>query len=76
MEFSQDELIKATNAFGDANLIGEGGFGRVFRAHDLRCAGTDAAVKVLSEVSWPDVFYTAILSRCIIIFILTYTEWI
>ena len=60
MEFSQEELTKATDAFGDTNLIGEGGFGRVFRAHDLRCTGTDAAVKVLSEVSWPDVFYIII----------------
>lgn len=50
LEFSTKEVSDATNDFDKRNEIGKGGFGNVFRAFNLRCDGTDAAVKVLSKV--------------------------
>jgi hypothetical protein len=48
MIFTKEELDGSTNCFSDDHLIGEGGFGRVFKA-ELRF--TTVAVKVLNEVS-------------------------
>ncbi|KAM0853823.1 hypothetical protein ACQ4PT_050822 [Festuca glaucescens] len=47
--FSYSELRKGTHDFSEANKIGEGGFGSVFRGR-LR-DGTVVAVKVLSAIS-------------------------
>jgi serine/threonine protein kinase len=46
MIFTKEELDGSTNCFSDDHLIGEGGFGRVFKA-ELRF--TTVAVKVLNE---------------------------
>ena len=43
-------MSDATNDFDKRNEIEKGGFGNVFRAFNLRCDGTDAAVKVLPKV--------------------------
>ena len=51
LQFSSEELLMSTDNFNDMNLIGKGGFGRVYRARDLRGRGTDAAIKVLNKVS-------------------------
>ena len=40
----------ATENLNKSNEIGKGGYGRVFLAKDLRCKGTTAAVKVLTNV--------------------------
>ena len=48
MEFLAEELFNATSSYGKANLIGEGGYGRVYRG-TLR--HTTVAIKVLSEVN-------------------------
>ena len=48
MEFPASELKDATNSFNCDNVIGEGGFGKVYRGV-LRF--TTVAVKVLTEVS-------------------------
>jgi len=47
--FSYNDLRKATQGFSDANKIGEGGFGSVFRG--VLKDGTLVAVKVLSATS-------------------------
>lgn len=47
-ESSTKEVSNATN-FDKRNEIGKGGFGNDFRAFNLGCDGTDAAVKVLSK---------------------------
>nr|ACF86639.1 unknown [Zea mays] len=47
--FSYNDLRKATQDFSDANKIGEGGFGSVFRG--VLKDGTLVAVKVLSATS-------------------------
>lgn len=51
LDFTSTELCDATNDFDKRNELGKGGFGNVFRAYNLRCNGTDAAVKVLTRVS-------------------------
>ena len=48
MQFSKEELEFATNSFSEENIIGEGGYGKVYRG-ELRF--TLVAVKVLNEVS-------------------------
>ena len=47
-----DELITSTNHFNKSNEIGSGGYGSVYLANDLRCAGTKAAVEVLTKEKW------------------------
>ena len=47
MVFSADDLTNATCNYSSDKLIGEGGFGRVYRA---RLRYSDVAVKVLSNV--------------------------
>nr|GMC53532.1 G-type lectin S-receptor-like serine/threonine-protein kinase At4g27290 [Ipomoea batatas] len=47
--FSLESIISATNNFSSANLIGEGGFGRVYKG--MLLTGTEVAVKKLSENS-------------------------
>jgi hypothetical protein len=48
MEFGSDKLSEATDFFNPNNLIGEGGFGQVYRGV-LRY--TTVAIKILTEVS-------------------------
>ena len=48
MEFTHEEVRKATDSFSSANLIGEGGFGKVYKG-TLRF--TAVAIKVLNPVS-------------------------
>lgn len=48
MVFSLEDLKAATNNFSADDLIGEGGFGKVYRG---RLRYLDVAVKVLSDVS-------------------------
>ena len=50
LEFTTEELMKATNQLDKENEIGKGGYGRVFIARDLRSKGTTAAIKVLNKV--------------------------
>ena len=47
MEFTSDEVVRATDNFDDNKKVGSGGFGCVYRA-ELR--HTLAAVKRLTEV--------------------------
>ena len=47
LEFGQEELKLATGDFSDENIVGEGGFGKVY-AGNIR--GTKTAVKVLTKV--------------------------
>nr|GMC51824.1 G-type lectin S-receptor-like serine/threonine-protein kinase At4g27290 [Ipomoea batatas] len=47
--FSLESIISATNNFSSANLIGEGGFGPVYKG--MLLTGTQVAVKKLSENS-------------------------
>ena len=47
MRFSASEIEAATNNFDVGHLVGEGGFGRVYRAM-LR--HTPAAIKILNKV--------------------------
>lgn len=44
------QLVTSTNHFNKSNEIGSGGCGSVYLANDLCCAGTKAAVKVLTKV--------------------------
>lgn len=46
LEFGQEELKLATGDFSDENIVGEGGFGKVY-AGNIR--GTKTAVKVLTK---------------------------
>ena len=48
MVFSFDDLKTATREFSDDQLVGEGGFGRVYRG---RLRYSSVAVKVLSDLS-------------------------
>ena len=50
LQFSMDEILSATDNLNKLNELGKGGYGSVFLANNLRCAGTTAAVKVLSMV--------------------------
>ena len=50
LEFTTEELMKATNQLDKENEIGKGGYGQVFIARDLRSKGTTAAIKVLNKV--------------------------
>ena len=47
MEFPFEELLQATNNLSQDNLIGEGGYGKVYKGL-LRY--TEVAIKLLSEV--------------------------
>ncbi|XP_019196488.1 PREDICTED: G-type lectin S-receptor-like serine/threonine-protein kinase At4g27290 [Ipomoea nil] len=47
--FSLETVVSATNNFSSANLIGEGGFGPVYKG--MLISGTEVAVKKLSENS-------------------------
>nr|GMC51825.1 G-type lectin S-receptor-like serine/threonine-protein kinase At4g27290 [Ipomoea batatas] len=47
--FSLETVVSATNNFSSANLIGEGGFGPVYKG--MLLSGTEVAVKKLSENS-------------------------
>ncbi len=49
MEFGQSDLIEATNNFTDTQLVGEGGFGFVYRG---QIRGTLVAIKILKKVSY------------------------
>jgi serine/threonine protein kinase len=48
MVFPYDLIERATSNFGEAQVIGEGGFGKVYRA---KLGITDVAIKRLSENS-------------------------
>ncbi len=54
MVFTKTDLENATGSFKVENLIGEGGFGKVYRG---RLRHADVAVKVLTDVSI-NVLYT------------------
>lgn len=41
--------MTSTDHLNKTNEIGKGGYGSVFLAHNLRCSGTNAAIKVLSK---------------------------
>jgi len=51
VQFSADDLSKATNQFGEKSLIDEGAFGTVYRGKlprsALACGGQEVAIKVL-----------------------------
>lgn len=47
LHISYSDLEKATKSFSEENLIGKGGFGRVYRGY---MRSTTVAIKVLSEV--------------------------
>ena len=49
MVFSLKDLQNATNDFNTDELIGEGGFGKVYRG---RLRYSDVAVKLLSDVRY------------------------
>ena len=49
MVFGLEDLETSTSNFSSDKLIGEGGFGKVYRG---RLRYSDVAVKVLSEVSF------------------------
>ena len=44
-----DELAKVTNSFNESNVIGMGGFGKVYLGRNFRSYGTSVAIKVLTE---------------------------
>ena len=50
MYFTKEELHEATCGFTEDYKIGQGAYGAVYIAEDLRSIGTSAAVKVLNEV--------------------------
>ena len=47
MIFSGDELLRATSYFSEENMVGKGGFGRVFRG---KLRHSEVAIKVLNTV--------------------------
>jgi len=50
MKFTAAELKLSTGNFSKERQLGEGAFGCVYLAENLRSTGTHAAVKVLSQV--------------------------
>lgn len=48
MLFSADELARATNSYSRSNLIGKGGFGKVYKGTLRKCM--TVAIKVLTQV--------------------------
>lgn len=61
MTFTYESLMKATGDFAEANVIGKGGFGKVFRG-TLR--HVNVAIKVLSEV-YIRISLVCIITACI-----------
>ena len=53
MIFSEADLERATGDFSEENMVGKGGFGRVFRG---KLRHSDVAIKVLNTVSIGMVF--------------------
>lgn len=60
-EISKEEVLKVTNNFNDGNLIGEGGFAKVYKVMNFRSPGTTIAIKHFNEV-WHNII---ILYKCI-----------
>ena len=52
LEFTMDEIIRATNHLDKSKELGRGGHGSVYIASNLRTYGTKAAIKILSKVSF------------------------
>ena len=61
MEFTFTELREATNNFSADCIIGEGGYGTVYRATVRKCL--DVAIKVLSKVLYECIMIVYLLDR-------------
>lgn len=48
--FKYSDLVAATSGFGEKNLIGSGGFGRVYRGV-ISCTGLEVAIKWIAQDS-------------------------